>query len=349
MKYEIKEKPIHSHLTFRGNRFDEAMIVAHEHRAEVVEGPWTMCEITSIPEAAQLPFVLVSEDSSFELGEIGLAYILYRFRYQANAKDARQFYRTGQWGLLNTILSQAMTQFKLHYELRPKYYFTELHEELMGILTLYSSVSNQFLLGAIEEADLSKRLARWVWRPTEMRFNLRGGIVKRMFHYGIRIMNGETGHRALSFHSSLWSQSLNGLTYEFNTPVVDKGYARHMPTRALLQTVEALGDTLEENKLAEAFEQFAGLPGTWVTGAFSKHLGSIKSRDSTKEKLDIVFIDNVAVYKPESALDAIYQLLAAGAEINISAARAAQAVVNEMISDVMKMEIKPTGEVIADA
>jgi len=349
MKYEITERPIHSHLTFRGNRFDEAMIVALKHRAQVIEAPWTTCTILNPLEGGSLPIILANDEDAFKLGEIGLAYVLYRFRYQANAKDARQFYRTGQWGLLNTILSQAMTQFKLHHELRPKYYFTELHEELMGILTLYSSVLNQFLLEIIEEADLSKRLARWMWRPTEMRFNLRGGIVKRMFHYGIRIMNGETGHRALSFHSSLWSQSLNGLVYEFNTPVVYKGYARHMPTRALLQTVEALGDTLKENKLAEAFEQFAGLPGTWVTGAFSRHLGSIKSRDSTKEKLDIVFTDNIAVYKPESALDAIYQLLAAGAEINVSAARAAQATVNEMIADVMKMEIKPTGEVIPDA
>lgn len=298
-----------------------------------------------------LPHLIIDDAvESFVLGEIGLAYILYRFRDIVDPRDGRLFYRNGRYGELSTLLNNALDRLDKIYDSKyEQYWFMALDNELMGVLTSYLLVPHTFVLAQIAEAELEKRITRWMWKPTEMRIGLRGGIVKRMFHYGVQILNGETGHRALAFRSALWSASLNGMTYEYSEPIKEYGYVRHMPTKSLLATVDKLADSLSENKLAEAFEQMVGLPGTWATRRFPGNLGLVKARDTTKEKLSIAFDDDVEIFEPETVLDVVHQLMETASRINISAARAAQAVINHFIGEIMRSERLPTGEVIPDA
>lgn len=344
------EHPISPHLMYRGNDFDSAKRIAGAFQADVFPSSWTRCSI-GLTAGEGTPRIVIDDGAeSFTLGEIGLAYILYRFRDIVDPRDGRLFYRNGRYGELSTLLSIALDKLDKIYDSKyERYYFTHHDNELMGVLTSYSLIHHSYILSQITDAELDKRVTRWIWKPTEMRIGIRGGIVKRMFHYGVQILNGETGHRALAFRSALWSASLNGMTYEFSNPIKEYGYARHMPTKSLIATVDKLGDSLSENKLAEVFEQMAGLPGTWVTRRFPVNLDLIKARDTTKEKLGIAFDDDVEIFEPETALDMAHQLMETASRINISAARAAQAVINHFIGDIMKSEQLPTGEVIPDA
>ena len=100
--------------------------------------------------------------------------------------------------------------------------------------------------------------------------------------------------------------------------------------------------------MAEAFDQFASLPGDWVSRRISGCFDIAKARDTSKEKLMIAFDDDIDLYKPDKAVDYIYQLLQSAANINKSAANLAHQMVNVMISDVMKLSRRPGGAVISD-
>jgi hypothetical protein len=115
-----------------------------------------------------------------------------------------------------------------------------------------------------------------------------------------------------------------------------------------VKTIAGLEESLKENMLAEAFEQLEALPAKWMLNRFSSTLSDTKARDTTKEKVSITFDDDVDVYDPETALDAITYLLQGAARINKSAAVCAQACVNQLIAHLMKLPRHPGGEVIAD-
>jgi len=121
-----------------------------------------------------------------------------------------------------------------------------------------------------------------------------------------------------------------------------------MPSESLTKAVRQIQNVLEENKLAEAFEQFASLPGSWVALRAERLIEDAKARDTSKEKLLIAFDDDIGLYKPDKAVDYIYQLLQSAAAINKSAANLAHQVVNEMITEVMSLPRKPGGAVISD-
>jgi hypothetical protein len=349
------ERPISPHYMLKGNAFEELdkLCIVHQARVDAID--WTQCGVTETERGITVILGVhtapgLADLRKYVLGEIGLAYILYRFRDIIDPNDGRLFYRNGRYGELTVLLEGALNKLKNVYGMgRDTYYVTCLNEELMGVLTSYSSVKNQYVVEQIKAASLDGRVTRWLWKPTELRVNLRGGILKRMFHYGAQILNGETGHRALAFRSAVWTPSINGMVYEFSQPIKEHGYARHMPTQALSKTLDKLHDTLSENMLMEAFEQMAVIPGSMATSTFARRLAAAKARPTVKEKLGIAFDDDVDLFEPEMCIDVVYQLMDTAAKINISSARLAQAIINDMIAEIMKMPRAPGGEVIPDA
>ena len=341
------QKPFKPQTTVRGLSLASFIDLVSILYAEMDDGEWTSCKIVP-PAAGDLPTINVNSEKSYILGPIGLEYLAYRFRDNLDASDIRLYYRNGRYSELSSILNLTMKERKLKGLHRNKYYFMHMENELMGICTQYVTVSNLMLARVIEKEELEKRVDRWLWRPTEARINLKGGIVKKMFRWGIQILNGETGHRALAFRSVLWTPSLDGFTYEFHSPLRDTGYARHMPTRKLVKVIASLEDVLGENMLAEAFEQLDGMTASWITKTIDRRLGEAKARDTTKEKVSITFDDDIDIYEPDSALDAITLLMEGAAKINKSAAVCAQDVINQYIAELMKLPRKPGGEVIAD-
>jgi hypothetical protein len=343
----ILPRPIYPQFTVRGNDWMGAAELVNGTFARYKEGPWDKCLVGTDPGKAR-PRIIVNDEMSFDLGEIGLAYIIYRFRNLLDPNDARMFYRLSNYGSLTTLLNGALDRLSHTGQRYSEYIFTILDDELMGILTSYLPIPNSHICRLINEAELDSRVTRWFWRPTEMAWNLQGGLKERNFRYGVTIYNGETGHRAISFNSSVWTDSINGQTYQFDLPIREVAYARHMPTQSLSNALMKVESVLEENKLAEAFEQFAGLDGKWFTRRFVGYLDESKARHTSKEKVQIAFEDDVALYAPKKAVDMIYQLLDTAANINKSAALLAHQIVNFAIAEVMDLPRKPGGEVISD-
>lgn len=340
------QKPFRPQSTVRGKDLNTFIDLVSTVSAKVYEGAWKKCEIRSNSPA---PSISIHDGVEvFLLGPIGLEYLAYRFRDNIDAKDIRLFYRNGRYKELSNMLNLVMKERMLKGLHRDTYYFTYIESELMGICTQYTAVTNLFISSVIQNVKLEGRVNRWLWRPTEARINLKGGIVKKMFQWGVQILNGETGHRALAFRSVLWTPSLDGFTYEFHSPLRDTGYARHMPTKKLVNVIAGLENSLKENMLAEAFEQFDGMAAGFITKTMTRRLDEAKARETTKEKVSITFDDDVDIYGPDTALDAITLLLEGAARINKSAAVCAQDVVNQCIAELMKLPRKPGGEVIAD-
>jgi len=338
--------PLYPQYTVRGNDWAEGAKFCAENKADYATHGWNGCEIRRNSHG----FPILSPDDGVEyvLGEIGLAYMIYRFRHMLDPNDARMFYRIGNYSSLQTLLNGALRRLADTGQRYNRYHFVSINKELMGILTSYLPVANTHISNLIEAADLDKRVTRWYWRPTEMAWNIQGGIKSKGFKYGVTIFNGETGHRALAFMSSIWTDSINGQTYQFDLPIREVAYARHMPTQSLVNAIDKVASVLEENKLAEAFEQFADLPNSWFYSRFNLFLTDAKARDTSKEKLSISFEDDLVLYGGKTTVDCIYQLLDTAANINKSAALLAHQIVNMAISTVMGLPRLPGGEVISD-
>lgn len=341
----ILPNPLYPQFTVRGGTWEDAKDLCEDVSAVVASGPWTQCKVRNSATGALFE---PNTGMTFILGEIGLAYLLYRFRDIIDPNDARMFFRIGNYGSLTTLLSGALDRLAHTGQRYSDYHWITLDQELVGILTSYLLVPNSHICSLIKSAELSGRVTRWFWRPTEMAWFIQGGIESHGFRYGAAIYNGETGHRALSFYSSLWTESINGQTYEFTLPIRDVAYARHMPSESLSKAVLAVKDVLTENKLAEAFEQFADLPGSWTASRIDNFVDKAKARDTSKEKLLIAFEDDCILYRPKMAIDYIYQMLQSAAAINKSAANLAHQVVNMMITEVMELPRSPGGAVISD-
>lgn len=340
-------KPLYPQFTVRGNNWNDAALLAATLHTEYKSGPWDSCKVSE-GSGWSYPHITVNDKLSFELGEIGLAYIIYRFRNMLDPNDARMFFRLSNYSSLSTILKGALDRLSHSGQRYSQYHFISIANELVGILTSYLPIPNSHICGLIESAELDSRVTRWFWRPTEMAWNIQGGMKVRNFKYGVTIYNGETGHRAISFNSSVWTDSINGQTYQFDLPIREVAYARHMPTQSLTNALMKVESVLEENKLAEAFEQFAELPGTWFTRRFRGYMDDAKARFTSKEKVMIAFEDDVSLYKPKKAVDMIYQLLDTSANINKSAAILAHQIVNLAVAELMDLPRKPGGEVISD-
>lgn len=340
------DHPISIYYRKTGKSWEEAEDHFKRFFAQTEEVAWEKCRVQPNKDyGAAIEFN--TSQHMFGLGEIGLAYLAYRLYPYVERRDALMYFRNGNFASLTTLLQSGLDNLRNFGLLQESYWATHIDFELMGFLTEYVSISNGFVLEMIREAGLEERLRKWVWTPTSASFYLRGGVVERKFHYGVRIANGETGHTALSFKSTLWSDGIDGFVYEFGIPLeVERGYARHLPSKKLTKVMGSLVAVMKENLIAEVFESFAVEPGDWGAKRIIYHLKDVEARDASKEKLLVSFEDEMIVNKPETALDAVVSLMECGSRINKSAAIVAQLTLSNFISkaSLSKIEV-PKGEV----
>jgi len=341
------EHPISPHWKLRGRSFESAMKVANKYKVQYDEMLWTECRVFTSEE--KCPDIIVNDEAAYWLGEIGLSYILYRMRDVVDAAEARRFYRSGEMKYLSSLLANGLKRISPRYPSDKKFIFAHLDDELLSILTDYMSVSNTAVLKSVEEATMATRLNKWRWSPTGAEFFIYSKIASIGFSQGITIRNGETGHTALSIFYTLQSPSVEGMCYEFYAPITGKSRARHLPTRALQRTINQINEVLEENMLAEAFEQLGEIPGSWAHKRIDTFLREMKIPETIRDRLGIAFADLCGLSPPSTSLDTIYLFMQAGASANLTSARIAQHIINQLLMQVMEAERKVTGEVIVDA
>lgn len=338
--------PISIYYRKTGKSFSDAIAHVNEYYAEADPIDWALCKIKPDADFGAV-FKYKEGYHPIGIGEIGLAYVVYRLQPYVERRDALMYFRNGNFDSLSALLSAGLQSMKDFGNAQDMYIATHIGNELMGLLTEYTAVPNSLILGLIKDAGLDERLRRWSWSPTRAAYFLRAGIVKRKFHYGIQVINGETGHTALSFRSTLWSDGIEGFVYEFDLPIiVDTGYARHLPSKKLAKVMASIRAVLRENRVAEAFEHFATAPGDWGTKNLIEHLDKAKAREASKEKLLISFTDEIVMNKPQYALDAVVSMLECASRINKSAAIVAQITISDLVSQVLSLPRTVKGKVV---
>lgn len=339
------EHPISIYYRKTGKSFDEAVAHVKEYYAESENMNWSQCQILS-HALYGANFIYNPAMVGFGIGEIGLAYVAYRLQPYVERRDVLMYFRNGNFDSLNALLNAGLQSMKNFGLTQDTYVATHIDGELMGLLTEYTAVPNSLVLDLIRDAGLDERLRRWSWSPTRASYFLRAGIVNK-FHYGIQIINGETGHTALSFKSTLWSDGIEGFVYGFDLPMqIDIGYARHLPSKKLAKVMASIKAVMKENRLAEAFEHFTTAPGIWGSKRLIARLATVKARDASKEKLSVSFADEIAINKPRYAIDAVTSMMECASRINKSAALAAQLAISEVITDVLALPKTIKGEVV---
>lgn len=303
---------------------------------------WERLRVVPPPAGAVCPEVqLQASAEAYLLGEIGLSYLCYRVGVPTAA--ALGLYREAKWKELDTLLYNGFSHFTDRYGAHlpsRDYVATILDGELMGLLTGYTAVKHTEICASIKVAGMASRVVGWTWRPTELSILIRDAILTRKFFVGAKILNGETGHRAISFYSALWCESIvatSGEAYSWERPVAENGYARHMYFPKITKVMNALEAALKETYLQHAYEKLAELPGKWAADLIVARINIIPCRDTARTKLLLALDDALIIPRTEKALDVMCALLSEGVGINKTTMRLAEEMADILLTEAGKL------------
>ncbi len=342
MTRTMLEHPIAPNKMLSADNF--AALEALVMKLQVVHFPlrWERLHIVPPTPGAVCPEVqLMAGSSAFLLGEIGLSYLCYRVGVPTAA--ALGLYREAKWKELDTLLFNGFSHFTDHYSYHlPSRDFvaTILDGELMGLLTGYTAVKHTEICASIKVAGMASRVVGWVWRPTELSILIRDAILTRKFFAGAKVLNGETGHRAISFYSTLWCESIvskSGEAYSWERPVAENGYARHMYFPKITKVMNALEAALKETALQHAYERLSELPGKWAFDLIMKRIDIIKCRTTARTKLLLALDDALIIPRTEKALDVMVALLNEGMGINKTTMKLAEEMADILLVEAGKL------------
>lgn len=260
------------------------------------------------------------------LGEIGLSYLAYHF-HGSNAAFLSA-YRMRDWAILQLMISAAFAEYTRTEDLNVV--CASVDNELLGIMKHYTSVKHKEILSAIDYWSLQAWVKYWRWYPTQMEIWLSspsGTTVFRNFVSGIKVRNGESGHRALSFEATLWTE---GLDYEFTRPIVDKGYARHLHPLRLERVVSNLNEILHEHKLSIAFETLSLSAGPSAAAIVEACVRGEKESPS-KDKLQLALEAGLAIPAALNGLEVFYTTTEIAKKINKLSMKMAQRACDKLL------------------
>lgn len=186
-------------------------------------------------------FSFVGSREPFRLHKSGAGYIGYRLaEFDPGIMD---YFRAGDWdGFAEKVNEGRWAQEESTRRAGSREFFVTAvrNGELMGMLTTYKPVANVDVLNEIKRADLA-HLVRFVhFTPYTMRAYLTSRFTDEIGWalFRIVVVNGETGHQALSY---TFSFTLDG--YEFDLPKFDR--SRHLGQR-ISEVVGSLSTLYEE-------------------------------------------------------------------------------------------------------
>lgn len=265
------------------------------------------------------------------LGEIGVSYLAYHFN--ANNQILLNCYRERNWALFQTMINSAFEEYKKTEDFN--IVCASVGDELLGIMKHYTSIKHREILDIIDENSLKSWVRYWRWAPTQMEIWLTQPIIylKDRFLSGIKIVNGESGHRALSFEASLWSQSLGGdIDYEFTRPIIDRGYARHLHPMRIERVLGNLTGVMGEHKLQAAFEALVVSSGSTAAELVRASIrDDLKGSDTSKEKLLLALDETLVVPSGLSGIEVFYETANTAKQINKTAMKMAARACDQLL------------------
>lgn len=341
---KVLEHPIHPNRIWRGDTFSHLTELDRQYPAAITLADWTDTVIRD--RSMVTPLFRVSTELTYTVGDVGMAYVCYRLKNYLDQKIAMKHFRAREFSQLNAMLKDAharlMSQYRHEGRGAPKFVFSSVDGELLGVLTgYYTPVHDSVLFDLIHSNELHGRVARWEWNPTRLRMFLRSGETTGGFlKWGVSITNGETGHVALSFRSSLWTDRVNGYHYDFTPPVVMHEHRRHMSAKLLASTLSSMQKAIDENIMEEILAYAEkNLSGRWAWSFAESHWEDVRGRDSAKAKLYAKVDAEMALARAGSCLDFIVTILEVGASVNKSVAAVAERIVQLILDEVFERVI----------
>jgi hypothetical protein len=165
------------------------------------------------------------------------------------------------------------------------------------------------------------------------------------FRMGMIVTNGETGHVALSYVSAVWAHSImhpaDKPLFEWETPITDRGYSRHVSTRRLKRQLESFYDSMKDNVTSLAFELLPDIEAAGVMSAIEHEFANSKARQSVKDKFDAAFTDASTISARGTALDVVDSIMLI-ADMNGTKAMAnfATEIIDSIIDDIKSSKLK---------
>lgn len=336
------EHPLHPSRRLTADNFAalQALVTKLQTQTEPIR--WERVRVVPPAPGDSLAYVqLQASADQYILGEIGLSYLCYRMGVPTAA--ALGLFRERKWKELDTLLFNGFRHYTDRYgaSLPGKAYVAAiLDNELLGLMTGYTSVKHTEICESIERAGMASRVVGWTWRPTELTILIRDTILTRKFFGGAKVVNGETGHRAISFYSTLWCESLvtkAGDAYSWERPITENGYARHMHFPKIVKVMNTLEAALKETALQHAYERLCELPGTWAADLIVSRIDIIPCRDTARTKLLLALDDALIIPRTEKAVDVMLALLNEGMGINKTTMKLAEQMADVMLTEAGKL------------
>lgn len=248
------------------------------------------------------------------LGEVGLQYLVYRLGGDLDLP--RKLYRDKDYVELSTLLTHMLRTAWASRRLDPArpVVVTAIDNELVGVMLNYAAMSNEMLVGNIALAKMTKLVQHWVWRPLECLICLDFALIFDKFHYGAAIRNGETGHRAMSFTSILWtedelrvpgSEPIATIKQAWETVIPDYAYRRHTSADRVRKFTNSIKSSLKESEEVISLKRANSVPGRIVADIVFEKWSEIKARDSAKIKMEEAMKDLFKIASSGTALDVI--------------------------------------------
>jgi hypothetical protein len=332
--------PLHPHFIRRGNTWEgfEKLVNLIKPSAAVqrLDGIYLRGDPSRVPDISFTP-----GGRGWLLGEVGLQYLVYRLGGELDLP--RKLYRAKRWPELQSLLQlMHVAEVKSgRLSAGREVVITSIEDELTGILLNYVAMTNHALALQIDRAAMSKFVKHWFWRPLESAIYFDFAMIFEKFHYGAVIRNGETGHRAMSFASVLWTEdvlvigtdAVRSIGQAWETSIADSAYRRHTSAHRISLFIRAIKSTFKESEHLISLKRSQHFPGSVAVDALWAEWPSIKGRDSVKTKMEAAIKDLAKVSATGSSLDVIDSIIQAS---DILATQAADRVSEQAVSIILK-------------